>query len=64
MKTIKEINEKLKKGKAVVLTASEVKKLADEKKPSEIAAKVDIVTFKDAESVPGRCPCLRWNRSG
>jgi uncharacterized protein (DUF39 family) len=44
MKTIKEINEKLKKGKAVVLTASEVKKLADEKKPSEIAAKVDIVT--------------------
>jgi len=44
MKTIKEINEKIKKGKAVVLTAKEVKKLGEKKSPEEIAKKVDVVT--------------------
>lgn len=44
MKSIKEINERIKKGKAVVLTASEVKKLAEGKKSKEVLSKIDIVT--------------------
>jgi uncharacterized protein (DUF39 family) len=44
VKTIKEINERIRKGIAVVLTASEVKKLAEKKSPSEIAGNVDVVT--------------------
>jgi len=44
VKTIEEINERIRKGKAVVLTASEVKKLAEKKSPAEIARKVDVVT--------------------
>ncbi len=44
MRTIKEINEKIKKGKAVVLTAKEVKNLAEEKGTKEVYKKVDIVT--------------------
>ncbi len=44
MKTINEINEKIKNGKAVVLTAGEVKKLSEKKKASEIAKEVDVVT--------------------
>lgn len=43
-KTIEEINEKIKKGKAVVLTAEEVKQLANKTSAKEIAKKVDIVT--------------------
>ncbi|MBN2134156.1 MAG: homocysteine biosynthesis protein [Acidobacteria bacterium] len=44
MKTIDEINSRIKSGKAIVLTASEVKKLAEENNPKEIAQKVDVVT--------------------
>ncbi len=44
MKTVKEINEKIKEGKAVVLTAEELKKLSNKKSPKEIAKSVDIVT--------------------
>lgn len=43
-KTYEEINEKISKGEAVVLTAEEVSKMAQELSPSEIAQKVDIVT--------------------
>ncbi|MGJ8454065.1 homocysteine biosynthesis protein [Pseudothermotoga sp. U03pept] len=44
MKTIEEINEKIKSGKAVVLTAEEVVQLAKGSKPQEIVKKVDVVT--------------------
>lgn len=44
MKSVEEINEKIKKGKAVVLTASEVKELARTASPKEIVQKVDVVT--------------------
>jgi len=43
-KTIHEINEKLKNGGALVLTAEEVSKMASELSPSEIVKKVDVVT--------------------
>lgn len=43
-KTYEEINEKIKKGSAVVLTAEEVVSMAKKLKPSEIAKKVDVVT--------------------
>ena len=43
-KTYEEINEKIKKGKAVVLTAEEVTKMAREKSPAEIARSVDVIT--------------------
>lgn len=43
-KSFEEINDKIKKGTAVVLTASEVSKLSEEMKPSEIVRKVDVVT--------------------
>lgn len=43
-KTYQEINEKIAAGKAVVLTAEEVSKMADEFTPEEIAEKVDVVT--------------------
>ncbi|MFC2097032.1 homocysteine biosynthesis protein [Bacteroidota bacterium] len=43
-KSFEEINEKIKKGKAVVLTAEEVTALAKDLKPEEIAKKVDVVT--------------------
>lgn len=43
-KTYNEINEKIKKGKAVVLTAEEVKKLSENKSYEEIAEEVDVVT--------------------
>lgn len=43
-KTYAEINEKIKNGKAVVLTAEEVSKLAETLSPKEIAEKVDVVT--------------------
>lgn len=43
-KTYEEINEKIKKGKAVILTAEEVTKLAREKSPAEIARTVDVIT--------------------
>ena len=43
-RSYEEINEKLKKGTAVVLTAEEVSKMAGEMTPSEIAKKVDVVT--------------------
>jgi L-aspartate semialdehyde sulfurtransferase len=44
MKTIQEINSKIKAGKAVILTAEEVKKLAETNTAEEIAEKVDVVT--------------------
>ena len=43
-KTSAEINEKIKKGTAVVLTAEEVSELAKTLSPKEIAEKVDVVT--------------------
>ena len=43
-KTYEQINEKLKHGSAVVLTAEEVAKLALEASPEEIVEKVDVVT--------------------
>ncbi|MDR1273204.1 MAG: homocysteine biosynthesis protein [Odoribacteraceae bacterium] len=44
MKSYAEINDKIKSGKAVVLTAEEVSALAKELSPGEIAEKVDVVT--------------------
>jgi uncharacterized protein (DUF39 family) len=44
MKTFAEINEKLKAGKAVVLTAEEVVPLVREKGAKAVAAEVDVVT--------------------
>ena len=44
VKTYEEINQKLKSGKAVVLTAEEVAKMALECSPEEIVEKVDVVT--------------------
>lgn len=47
MKTVKsysEINDKIKSGKAVVLTASEFKELAKTHKTNELVQKVDVVT--------------------
>ena len=43
-KTYEEINEKIKSGKAVVLTAEEVSAMAKELSPAEIVKKVDVVT--------------------
>src|SRR5512136_3191016 len=43
-KTIEEINEKIKKGKAVVLTASEIIDYAAEKGVKKAAQDVDVVT--------------------
>lgn len=44
MKTYAEINEKIKNGTAVVLTAEEVSELSKTLSPKEIAEKVDVVT--------------------
>jgi len=44
VKTFQEINEKIKSGKAVVLTAEEVVELSKTAHPKEIAQKVDVVT--------------------
>lgn len=44
IKTYEEINRKLKQGKAVVLTAEEVSKMAERTSFAEIAEKVDVVT--------------------
>lgn len=43
-KTIQEINEKIKKGKAVVVTAEEIIDLVDKKGVREVARDVDVVT--------------------
>lgn len=43
-KTYQEINEKISRGEAVVLTAEEVSELAKTLSPAEIAEKVDVVT--------------------
>lgn len=43
-KTYEEINEKIRKGKAVVLTAEEVSEMARTMPPKEILKKVDVVT--------------------
>lgn len=43
-KTIQEINEKLKKGKAVVFTAEEAVQMAKEQGVAECAKKIDVVT--------------------
>lgn len=44
IKTYKEINQKLKQGNAVVLTAEEVARMAENASPAEIAEKIDVVT--------------------
>jgi uncharacterized protein (DUF39 family) len=44
MKTIKEINEKIKKGEVVVVTAEEVIDLVDKKGAKKVAQEVDVVT--------------------
>jgi uncharacterized protein (DUF39 family) len=44
MKTIKEINEKIKKGEAVVVTAEEIIGLVDKKGAKKAAQEVDVVT--------------------
>jgi L-aspartate semialdehyde sulfurtransferase len=44
IKSYEEINQKLKQGKAVVLTAEEVSRLAKTANPAEIVEKVDVVT--------------------
>jgi uncharacterized protein (DUF39 family) len=44
MKTFEEINERIKQGKAVVVTAEEVITLAKEKGIKEVAERVDVVT--------------------
>lgn len=44
VKTYEEINQKLKEGKAVIMTAEEVAQMAKEATPAEIAEQVDIVT--------------------
>ncbi len=43
-KTIKEINERIKKGKAVVVTAEEISDIVDRNGPKKAAEKVDVVT--------------------
>ena len=43
-KSYQEINEKIKKGQAVVLTAEEVSSMGKEMSPAEVARKVDVVT--------------------
>ena len=44
MKTVEEINEKIKKGKAVVLTAEEIIDFVDQKGAKKAAEAVDVVT--------------------
>ncbi|MBI4707520.1 MAG: homocysteine biosynthesis protein [Candidatus Omnitrophica bacterium] len=44
MKTIKEINEKIRKGEAVVVTAEEVADLVEKKGLKKVAQEVDVVT--------------------
>lgn len=43
-KSIQEINEKIRKGKAVVLTAEEVSAMGKDHSPAELSRKVDVVT--------------------
>jgi uncharacterized protein (DUF39 family) len=43
-KSIEEINEKIRKGKAVVLTAEQVAAMGKKLTPEEITGKVDVVT--------------------
>ncbi|MCK5156558.1 MAG: hypothetical protein KAQ69_09025, partial [Spirochaetales bacterium] len=44
MKTLEQINEKIRNGSAVVFTAEEVSKMAETMIPAEIAEEVDVVT--------------------
>jgi len=44
VKTVEQINEKIKRGEAVVMTAEEVVQLARESSVKEVAKKVDVVT--------------------
>lgn len=44
MKTIEQINDRIKKGEAVVLTAAEAKHVAEKESVRELARKVDVVT--------------------
>ena len=43
-KSYEEINEKIRQGKAVVMTAEEVSRMAEEMSPKDILKKVDVVT--------------------
>ena len=56
-KTYAEINDKIKKGTAVVLTAEEVSELAKTLSPKEIAEKVDVVT---TATFGAMCSCQWW----
>lgn len=44
LKSVEEINDKIRRGKVVALTAEEVVRIAREKSPKEIAREVDVVT--------------------
>ena len=44
MKSYQEINEKIRRGEAVVLTAEEVSRMAGSKTPAQVAKEVDVVT--------------------
>jgi len=45
LRSYQEINEKIKKGKAVVVTAEEVIELVDKKGIEKTAQEVDVVTY-------------------
>ena len=59
-KTYQQINERIKNGEAVVLTAEEVSQLALTMSPEEIADKVDVVTTGTSDT-PTRPSA--WNAS-
>lgn len=63
MKTYAEINEKIKKGTAVVLTAEEVSELSKTLSPKEIAEKVDVVTTATFGAMCSRVPFLNFGHS-
>ena len=50
-KSLDEINEKIREGKAVVVTADEIKDIVEEKGPERAAREVDVVTTGRS----GRC---------
>lgn len=61
-KSYEEINEKIRKGKAVVLTAEEVSEMARTMAPKEILEKVDVVTTATFGSyVLKRCLPELWS---
>jgi len=59
-KTIEEINEKIKKGKAVVLTAEEIIDYASEKGVKRAAQEVDVVTTGTFGPMCSSGPISTW----